>query len=59
MFLFNTNFIKSTRDFDAEFNEDNVVDFLVRKAEEHGLLNYLKILEKQIRGKNKQVLSFH
>ena len=48
LFLFNTNFIKSTEKTKTEFDEEKLIDYLTAKAEENGLLNYLKVLEGQI-----------
>ena len=47
LFLFSTNFVKSTNR-KTEFNEEEIIGYLTKKAEGSGLLNYLKTLEQQI-----------
>jgi DNA-binding NtrC family response regulator len=48
LFLFTTNFTKSISTTESEVNEEKIIDYLIEKAEQNGLLSYLKILEQQI-----------
>ena len=49
LFLFNTDFIKSTtNDIGTELDDDKIIEYSIKKAKENGLFEYLKILEKQI-----------